>query len=60
MSFGVITTPDFHAIRKHVTITNLYAIGSILSGHNALHEGCGGGVSIMSAMHVADNLLKNK
>lgn len=60
MTFGVITTPDFHAIRKGHVLSNLYPVGSVLSGHNALHEGCGGGVSIMSALWVADSLLKKK
>lgn len=60
MTFGVITTADFHAIRKGDVLPNLYAVGSVLSGHNALHEGCGGGVSIMSALYVADSLLQKK
>lgn len=60
MKYGVITAPGFRAIHKGVTLSNLYAVGSVLSGHDALHEGCGGGVSIMSAMYVADGLLKNK
>lgn len=60
MKYGVITAPGFRAVRKGETLTNLYAVGSVLAGHDALHEGCGGGVSIMSAMYVADGLLKNK
>ena len=60
MKYGVITASGFHAIRKGEVLSNLYAVGSVLSGHDALHEGCGGGVSIMSAMYVADSLLKNK
>ena len=60
MKYGVITAPDFRAICKGETLSNLYAVGSVLSGHDALHEGCGGGVSIMSSMYVADSLLKNK
>lgn len=60
MTFGVMTTDSFRALRKGVELTNLHAVGSVLSGHNALHEGCGGGVSIMSALHVADSLLNDK
>lgn len=39
-------------------IDNLYAIGSILSGFNPMQEGCGAGVSILSAMNVADKIVK--
>lgn len=60
MSFGVIPTRDFHAMRQEKPVSNLYVIGSVLSGYNALYEECGGGVAIMSAMHVADFLLTNK
>ena len=58
MKFGVITNASFQTYCKGQVLANLYAVGSVLSGHNALHEGCGGGVSIMSAMYVADSLLK--
>lgn len=60
MSFGVIPTRDFHATRRNTPVSNLYVIGSVLSGYNALYEECGGGVAIMTAMHVANNLLTNK
>lgn len=58
MKYGVITTSCFQAVRKGLCIDNLYAVGSVLAGQNSLYEGTGGGVSIMSAMYVADCLLK--
>ena len=56
-SFGVMTDRDFKTCRKGESMDNLYAVGSILSGANALYEGCGGGVAIMSAFKVADHIL---
>lgn len=56
---GVLVTPDFLALRQGKAIENLSVVGSILAGHNVLHEGCGGGVSVMSAMHVSCG-LQNK
>lgn len=56
MKFGVQTDEAFHALYKKEPLSNLYAIGSVLAGHNALHEGCGGGVAAMSAFHVAENI----
>lgn len=55
---GVLVTSDFLALRQGKPVENLSVVGSILAGHNVLHEGCGGGVSIMSAMHVTGGLLR--
>lgn len=56
-SFGVRTDGNFRTSIKGEIISNLYAVGSVLSGANALYEGCGGGVAIMSAFKVADQIL---
>ena len=58
MSYGVATDGGFRAKVKGKTMDNLYAIGSVLSGFNALHEGCGAGVSMLTGLFVADNLVK--
>lgn len=58
MNFGVKTDVDFHPMMQGKKIGNLYAIGSILSGFNPMQEGCGAGVSILSAMNVADQIVK--
>ena len=59
ISFGVRTSgkSGFNVVRNGETVDNLYAAGALLSGCNALYEGCGGGVSITSALYVADSIL---
>ena len=56
--FGVKTDNNFNALYKDVPIQNLYASGAVLEGFNPIREGCGAGVSILSALHIADNLCK--
>ena len=61
MSYGVETAHDFRPSKEGITINNLFAIGSILSGCNPLVEGCGAGVSLLSAISVADkNIITSK
>ena len=56
--FGVKTDNDFNALYNGVPIKNLYVSGAVLEGFNPIKEGCGAGVSILSALHIADNLCK--
>ncbi|MCC8154660.1 MAG: glycerol-3-phosphate dehydrogenase subunit GlpB [Tannerellaceae bacterium] len=56
--FGVTTTLGFEAIRKGRTVENLYVAGVILEGFNPVKEGTGGGVSILTALHIADKIVK--
>ena len=58
MKFGVATNNRFQVKRQGETIDNVYAIGSVLSGFNALAEGCGAGVSMLTALAVADEIIK--
>ena len=54
-----VATDDRFRIKIHgKTQENVYAIGSVLSGFDALQEGCGAGVSLLTALYVADNLKK--
>lgn len=53
MEFGVATDNEFHAIKDGQVIENLYAIGSILSGHNSLKLADDTGVAVMTALQVA-------
>ena len=53
MEFGVKTDNEFHAIKDGRPIENLYAIGSILSGHNSLKLADDTGVAVMTALQVA-------
>lgn len=59
-SFGVKTDVNFRGLYKGQPLDNLYVAGAILEGCNAIKEGCGGGVSLLSALHVADEILKNE
>lgn len=61
LDFGVRTDNSFRAVRDGEPIENLRAVGSILGGAQAFRLGCGGGVAILSALAVAEdlsNLLK--
>ena len=53
MEFGVKTDEAFHAMKDGRPIENLYAIGSILSGHNSLKLADDAGVAVMTALQVA-------
>ena len=55
--FGVATTPTFNAQRAGQPIENLYAAGAALAGFNAVKQGCGAGVSILTAIEVAEQIL---
>ena len=57
LSFGVRTDDAFRALIDGAPLHNLYAIGSILGGTDALALGCGGGVAILTAFSVADTIL---
>ena len=56
MEFGVATDKDFRVSRNGTPVENLYAVGAILSGFNPIKEGSGAGVSILTALHVAESL----
>ena len=56
VEFGVITDGDFRVRKDGKTISNLYAVGSILGGCNSLKEGSGAGVAVVTAMEVANRL----
>lgn len=57
MAFGVSVGKNFHVLRNGTGVDNLYAAGAVLSGFNALKEGSGAGVSILSALHVSSLIL---
>ncbi len=58
LGFGVRTDEDFHPSIGGEKISNLYAIGSVLSGYNLVAEGSGAGVAMTSALKVADEIIK--
>lgn len=59
-SFGVETDAEFRAMRGGRVVGNLYVAGAALSGFNAVKEGCGAGVSILTALDVAERILSKK
>ena len=56
-SFGIKTDNMFRCTREGKIFENLYAAGAILEGFSPLKEGCGAGVSILSAMYIAEQIL---
>lgn len=53
-----IAINNFCQVQKSGQILqNLYAAGNVIGGYNALELGCGSGVSIVTALCVADNIL---
>lgn len=58
MSFGVKTDSQLHPQIKGDSVSNLFAIGSILEAANSLKEASGAGISITTAMHAAHMITK--
>lgn len=59
MKFGVAADKNFHPRKNGKTIDNLYAVGAVIGGHDALKEESGAGTAVLTAMHVAAMILKN-
>lgn len=57
MEIGVKTDAQGHVLKDGKAIANLYAQGSILPGHNAIHQADGTGVSLITALAVANEIL---
>ena len=58
--FGVATDDQLRCLKQGKTISNLHAIGSILSGHNAVKMGDANGVSMLTALAVVDHIMETK
>lgn len=58
ISFGARIDSDLNACINGRKVGNVYAIGSLIGGCNALYEGCGGGVAILTALAAADRILE--
>ncbi|MEY0949915.1 glycerol-3-phosphate dehydrogenase subunit GlpB [Providencia manganoxydans] len=57
MAFGVQTDDQLRAQKEGQTFENLYVAGAILGGFDPLTEGCGAGVSLISGLHAAEEII---
>ena len=60
MGFGIQTDDKFHVTKEGKTIENVFAVGSVLSGNNSIRQANGTGVSMLTAINVAHNILNIK
>ncbi len=60
MSVGVLTDEAFHPLKQGKPLSNVYAIGQLLAGHNPLVMGDGTGVSMLTALAVAEAIINEK
>ena len=58
MRYGVKTDEHFRAMIDGEVVKNLYVAGSILAGANALKEGSGAGISMLTSLHVVEQIVK--
>ena len=58
--YGVATDDDLRCLHQGKPIENLHAIGSVLSGHDAIKMGDGTGVSLLTALAVAQSITNNR
>ena len=58
--YGVKTDSELRCLKQGKTIQNLRAIGSVLSGHDAIKMCDGTGVSLLTALAVAQSILATK
>ncbi len=59
-AFGVRTDRALHVVREGNAIENLYCAGAGLAGFHPIQDGCGAGVSLLSALFVADRISNSK
>lgn len=57
MTFGVKTNNALQVQKDGQVIDNLYAVGAVLSGHNAIKAADGTGVDLISALAAAKSIL---
>lgn len=60
MSVGVLTDEHFHPLKQGTPLRNVYAVGQLLAGHNPLVMGDGTGVSMLTALAVAETIISEK
>lgn len=58
LSFGVATDSTLRAIKDGQPVQNLYATGNVLSGFNAVKQGCATGISLITGLFAAEQIIK--
>lgn len=58
MHYGVKADEHFRALINGQPVENLYVAGSVLGGANPLKEGSGAGISMLTSLHVAEQILQ--
>lgn len=56
-SYGVQTDNQFRGLKDGQPIDNLYISGAILDGFNPVQDGSGAGVSILSSLQIAQQII---
>ncbi|MCL8549571.1 glycerol-3-phosphate dehydrogenase subunit GlpB [Proteus mirabilis] len=59
MRFGVNTDSQLRPLKYGEALDNVYAVGALLGGFDPLNEGCGAGVSMISALYAAQQILQS-
>lgn len=60
MQFGADTDSSLRGKINGQVVENLYVSGAVLGGFDPLKQGCGAGVSLVSALHVAETILEQE
>ncbi|MGR6980478.1 glycerol-3-phosphate dehydrogenase subunit GlpB [Testudinibacter sp. P27/CKL/0425] len=56
--FGAKINTRCQAQKQGASVNNLYAIGAVVGGYDPIHQGCGSGVAVVTALYVADQILQ--
>jgi glycerol-3-phosphate dehydrogenase subunit B len=60
LEYGVETDRKLHPLTGNgKTVTNLFAVGSILGGYNPVTEASGGGVALSTGYYAADQIIRS-
>ncbi|MGL4860621.1 MAG: glycerol-3-phosphate dehydrogenase subunit GlpB [Enterobacteriaceae bacterium] len=57
LQFGVRTDSQLRALRQGEVLPDLYVAGAVLGGFDPLYQGCGAGVSLLTALAIAEQIL---